>query len=248
MMRVMTWLPALVLAAAGGAAWADATPSIITERPSFSSSPVALAPRAVQVEAGYQYSRNRGAEDSIDRTLPFGLLRLGLVDRVEVQLGWAGWSRRSDGATRTTGTNDPTINLKWQLTPTVAGLTVALLASTSVPLGAAELSSGEAEPAVSALWSYSGTLEWFGTVQVSHAGDETSVGNALGLSFALAPRTGAYLEYFGNYGRRAGPEHSVNGGLSYLLRPHLQLDVYAGAGLNERATDFFAGAGFGYRF
>lgn len=243
--QVALWL-ALVTASAVVAA--DTAAPIITERPSFSSSPVALAPRLLQLEGGYQYSRNRDMEDSTDRTLPFALLRLGLVDSVEVQLGWAGWSRRDSRGAEANGSNDPTVGLKWQLTPTAEALTVALLAATSVPLGDAEFSSGEAEPVISALWSYSGALEWFGTVQLAHTGDETAVSNALGLSLSVSPRTGAYLEYFGNYGRRAGPEHSVNGGLSYQPREHIQLDVYTGAGLNTRATDFFAGAGFGYRF
>lgn len=238
----------LVALSAGAKAVANEPPTIVTERPSFSSTPLALPRAAVQVEAGYQYARNRGTAESIDRTLPFALLRTGFTDALELQVGWAGWSRLDAGSRNISGANDPTVGVKWQLTGTDEALTLALLAGTSLPLGDSELSGGEAEPVASALWSYSGTLEWFGAVQVRHSGDETSYGNAVGLSFTLAPRTSTFIEYFGSYGQRSGPEHSVNGGLAYLLRSNLQLDVYAGAGLNDRATDLFVGTGIGYRF
>jgi hypothetical protein len=45
-----------------------------------------------------------------------------------------------------------------------------------------------------------------------------------------------------------GPEYYYNGGFTYLANNNLQFDIRAGWGLNERAVDFFTGAGAAVRF
>ena len=41
----------------------------------------------------------------------------------------------------------------------------------------------------------------------------------------------------------AETQHFADAGLSYLATPDVQFDLFAGAGLNEAADDFFVGAG-----
>ena len=40
----------------------------------------------------------------------------------------------------------------------------------------------------------------------------------------------------------------MNGGITWVLQPDLQLDASAGFGLNDRAADFFLGCGLSFRF
>ena len=88
-MRLIVRLGCIALAAPLHAA---ANEPINAERPGFSSSPFTLAPSTLQIESGYQYTREAGSSDFDAHTLPLLLIRAGLIERVEIQLSWAGYS------------------------------------------------------------------------------------------------------------------------------------------------------------
>lgn len=222
--------------------------TISAERPGFSSSPIALAPSLWQIESGYQYTKDSGSIDVDDHTLPLLLVRAGLTERVELQFSWAGISWSEIGGRSVDGANDAGIGVKWQLTDDNAALPFAVFAGLSLPIGADELTSDEVEPTIGAFWSYSAGMDWFGTLLLSESDDDIVASNGIGLSIPINDDTGGYVEYFGNYAGDSGPEHYINGGVAYLPRMDLQLDLHLGAGLNGRAADFFLGVGVAYRF
>lgn len=222
--------------------------AISAERPGFSLSPIALAPSVLQVEGGYQYTRDSGSVDADDHTLPLALLRVGLAERLELQLSWAGISRTEIDGRTFDGTNDAGIGVKWQLNDKDTTVPLAVFAGVSLPVGDDEFTSDEVEPTVGAFWTHSATIDWFGTVLLSEANDDIVASNAVGVGIPINTQTSSYVEYFGNYGGDDGPEHYLNGGFAYLPRLDLQLDLHVGAGLNNRAADFFLGFGLAYRF
>jgi hypothetical protein len=227
---------------------AQDTGTISAERPGFSSSPIALDASVLQVEAGYQYTRNRGGVDFDDSTLPLALLRIGLLDRLELQLGWSGFSRLDVDSSHVDGITDVTVGVKWQLNPSDALVPVALFGGVSLPVGDDAFSSDEVDPIVGAFWSYTAGLDWFGTVLLREFDNTLTISPAVGTSFPVAVATSAYVEYFGNYVEGNGPAHYLNGGFAYLPRNDMQLDLNVGVGLNGRAADFFFGFGLAYRF
>jgi len=227
---------------------AQGTGPISAERPGFSSSPIALAPSLLQVESGYQFTRDAGTSDFNAHTFPLTLFRVGLVDSLELQLSWAGISWSEVGGRDIHGANDVGIGVKWQLTDQTAAVPVALFAVLSLPVGDDEFSSNEFDPSLGAFWSFSAGLDWFGTILLSEANDDATISNAVGISLPVNADTGAYVEYFGDYGGNAGPEHYLNGGFAYLPRNDMQLDLHIGGGLNGRAADFLVGFGLAYRF
>ena len=230
------------------AASADDNETISAERPGFSSSPIALAPSQLQIESGYQYTTDSGQIDIDDHTLPFVLLRIGVMDRLEMQVSWSGMSWTDVGGQHINGTNDAGIGLKWQVSDVGAKIPIAFFAGLSLPVGDAEFSSDEADPSFGAFWSYSAGHDWFGTVLVSESDNDATVSNAIGISIPIDAVKGAYVEYFGNYAGDAGPEHYLNGGFTYLPKNNMQLDLHVGLGLNDRAADAFLGLGMAYRF
>ena len=230
------------------AASADDNETISAERPGFSSSPVALAPSRLQIEVGYQYLTDSGQTDFDDHTLPFALLRVGLKDRLELQVSWAGMSWVDAGGQHVNGVNDAGIGLKWEATEEGATVPIAFFAGLSLPVGDREFSSDEVDPSIGAFWSYSAGLDWFGTVLVSASDGDSSISNAVGISIPVDADKGAYVEYFGNYAGDTGPEHYLNGGFTYLPQNNVQLDLHIGLGLNSRAADAFLGLGMAYLF
>ena len=201
-----------------------------------------LAPGALQVEAGYQYDHG----GDVDRhTLPVTLARLGLADRLELQVLWAGVTRTEAGGGTSTDANDGLVGVKWRVTAPENPLALALYGGLTVPTGP---DSSGTDPVAGVFWSGTAGLDWFGTVLVSESDGETSVDNAIGVAFPIGDTAGGFVEFFGLYGRETGPENYVNGGVTWLLNGDFQLDAYVGAGLNDRSGDFFAGGGIAYRF
>lgn len=230
------------------AAVADELGPINAERPGFSSSPIALGPSLLQVESGYQFEHDGGSATPDQSTFPLALVRIGLVENIELQLFWAGITWSDIDGSNTHGANDASVGVKWQLTDQDATVPVAVFAGLSLPVGDNGLSSDEYDPSLGVFWSYSGGLDWFGTMLLSASDGETTIDNAVGLSFAIEDNSSAFLEYVGSFTGDNGPEHYLNGGYAYLPQNNMQLDVNFGLALNDRATDFSLGFGIAYRF
>lgn len=227
---------------------AQESETISAERPGFSSSPFALPASTLQIESGYQYTRDNGGLDVDDHTIPLLLVRVGLTEHLEMQLSWAGMSWTEIGSSNFNGVNDASVGMKWQLSEPGATVPIALFAGLSLPVGEAGYTSDEFDPTLGAFWSHSARLDWFGTVLISESGSDVSVDNAVGISLPVNNDTSAYVEYFGNYGSNGGPSHYLNGGFAYLPRNDMQLDAHLGLGLNDQAADLFLGLGIAYRF
>ena len=228
--------PALLLA--------DTNEPINTERPSFSSSPLALSPGTVQLEAGYQFT-----DDAADvQTYPLALLRLGLLERLELQVSWPGTSRVDAGRGSIDGSNDTSIGVKWQVTGDDAAVPLALFAGLSLPTGNRAFSSDSVDPSLGLFWTYTSTLSWFGTAALSESNGDTTLSNGIGITFPISARVGGFIEYVGQFGSGNGPSHAVNGGITVAPQSNFQWDVNVGVGVNDRSPDLSVGAGVAYRF
>lgn len=243
--RLFVLTSSLLLAAVPGLA----QDSINAERPGFSSSPLSLDAGRWQLEGGYQYTRVTSNVDS--NTLPLMLLRYGTGERTELQIGWSGYNRVDFSGGSVDGITDASVGVKWQLTDDNARTPVGVFAGFSLPVGDNEFSSDEVDPTVGLFWAHNGPVALFGTLLLSDVDKETSIGNGIGISLPVSDacgRCGAYIEYFGNYPEDGGPQHNLNGGLTFLQSNDLQFDVHVGLGLNDRAPDGFLGLGAAYRF
>ena len=201
-----------------------------------------------QLEAGYQFSGNDASSPSDEHSAPNALLRYGLRDNFELQLNWSGYTSTKSPSGDTSGYNDASLGIKWQLGQSDNKFVAGLFAGFSMPLGSNGQSSGSTDPEVAVFWSYQGALNWFGTSKISVSDDKYKLENAAGISLSLGEITGAFVEYKGTFPEGAGPAHDLNMGLTWLLNPDLQIDLHGTAGLNSRATDYVIGTGIGLRF
>ena len=69
------------------------------------------------------------------------------------------------------------------------------------------------------------------------------------LGIGATERVGFFVEAFGDSGLSDdGPtETALDGGVTFLIRPNVQLDVFVGAGISDAAPDWLAGAGVSFR-
>ena len=255
----------LLVSTVGPLAAQEAAP-LVTDRPTAATSTSIVARGAVLWEMGSKFSRDDAdgvRDDSAD--LFDSLLRIGLYERVELRIGWLSYaSKESSGAAGSTdvsGTGDGALSAKIRLrSEKGAWPELALLVGTTLPIGADAFTSDEPDPFV-ALASSHGFSDRLGLVynvgldsvtrtrdQRDHRDLDLTYSGAL--SITHGPRLASFVEAFGETAVE-GPRStsvSVGGGVTYLVRPNLQLDASGGAGLSGSATDWFVSAGLSVRF
>ncbi len=244
---------------------------LITDRPDFTESTEAVPTGHVQLEAGYTFTFDREGTDRVrDHAAPEFLLRIGLVENLELRIGWDGYSwtesqfegetrsgRRTTHETWSQGANDLSLGFKYKLVEQDGWIPhFGVIGAITVPSGSAGVSSGDVDPEIVFLWAYDITESFAvaGNVGLAAPTDDDDrffqVSASLSAAVALSEKVGAYVEYFGFYpnAEHSDAAHSVNGGLTYLINNNFQIDWRIGAGLNEEADDFFTGVGFAFRF
>ena len=205
-----------------------------------------------------------------DHAAPEFLLRVGLVENLELRIGWDGYSwtesqfeAETESGRRTThedwgqGANDLSLGFKYKLVEQDGWVPhFGVIGAITLPSGNAGISSGDVDPEIVFLWAYDITESFAvaGNVGLAAPTDDGDrffqVSASLSAAVALSKKVGAYVEYFGFYpnAEHSDAAHSVNGGLTYLINNNFQIDWRIGAGLNEEADDFFTGVGFAWRF
>lgn len=66
--------------------------------------------------------------------------------------------------------------------------------------------------------------------------------------FAISDKIGAFVEVYGDFAKYMQADNKVNGGVTYLVAPSLQLDFAGGFGLSETSADNYYTIGLIYLF
>ncbi len=237
-------------------------PELITDRPDLTESSSTVPAGYVQIETGWIFTREdeEGVRQQVHE-LPGTLVRIGLVDWLELRTAWGGYIREDVRVgplqMEAQGVGDAELGTKIRLLHEKGALPeVAFLVAGSLPVGSNAFSADRVDP--SFRFSLSHTLSDrvglgynLGMVwesKVGETGKRTTLSNylyTLALGVGLTEQLGAFVEVFGDISASATgkPAHSFDGGFTYLLRNNLQLDVAAGVGLSKEAPDWFVGVG-----
>ncbi len=273
--RMLALAGALLLLPLAPAVAEDAA-ELVTDRPDQTESSLVVPRGFTQLELGWTFSRDE--EDGVRvevHEVPGTLVRVGLSEKVELRVGWAGFidaeASRAGGAPSNAlggfeagddGIGDGELGVKVHLAEERGGRPeIALLLSTSVPIGDDAFTSDRFDPALRLALAH--TLSErvslgynLGLAFESGFGDDgdrdtlSAAFYTVALGFGLSDRWGAFVELYGDVPASAsgGPANSFDGGFTYLLRDNLQLDLAGGAGLSEAADDWFVGLGLSVRF
>lgn len=246
-MRVIISVFVLILAFALSAS-ASAQNTLNTDRPGFSQSPFTVDSGIWLLETGVDYQRDRDGGDFTQLTLPQARLRFGLADDFELVINWEGVRKFSSGGSSTTGLTDAQIGLKIQVTDDRAGTVASFFGGVSVPLGDDQFTSDSVDPFIGAAWGHTGRMDWFGTALIVKEGSDYTFGNGVGINFAKAARSNAFVEWQAIIPDEGSARHSLNGGYIWSHTRRSQFDINASLGLNDSAADYGLGAGWAYRF
>ena len=243
------------------------TVEMITDRPDATESSQTVLPGYIQIESGMTYfEEDEGGLDSSGFAAPETLVRIGLDEKTELRLEFAGYNRLRERAaggstTETNGFGDTGIGFKVRLGEDEQLGEMAFLAMTTLPWGEEGISSGRVEPSYRFTFArdLNEELSFGCNLGQAWVSEEDSFGDkdtrsvfqyTLALGISMTDRLGSFVEFFGDIptgSGSSGPANSFNGGFTYLLKENVQLDLVSGVGLSGSAEDWFIGAGISVR-
>lgn len=233
----------------------QAQDAISTDRPSFGAGSAIISPGLFQVESGYTLTHT----ETVDvHTIGEVLVRVGVVERLELYLGLNSYAIVDGPTGSIDGIEDATAGIKVRLhepplAAPVGAPTVSALLTSRLPTGADALGEDELQPEGRLLvdWSF----EDFGLGANLGVGFPSSGGDhfaqlfaSLAASTSLSDVVSAYLEYYTLQPAAEGGSNAgfLNAGLAFLAANHVQLDGRFGVGLNGTDTDYFFGFGLAF--
>lgn len=245
-------LPVLALGLAASAAQGEALRDFCPDRPGLGTPACTIDKGNFDVELGIADWTLDNSPDSRTDTLEAGqlLVRLGLTDTLEAQLGWTAFGhvrirdRFTGSVERDSGIGDVTVALRQNLAnPDGSGFSLAVMPFATLPTGGSAIGAGEWSAGLMVPLSYDlGRDVQLGlTGQVEAAADESregrhlAYGGVVGLSMPLSDSLGATFEIAATRNEApAGRSTAWLAGLSagWMANDDLQLDAGANIGLH----------------
>lgn len=235
----------------------DAPPDIAFDRPGIGFAASTLPRGGVALEAGLpSFSRDRDDAGVLSTQYSADItLRIGLAEHLELQAFTSPWNYlrvapRDAPAERSSGAGDVGVGLKVALPLPSEKHAVALLATTTFATGSRDFSEGATQYALGASYEYDFDDRWTGALyaNVTRGGSEDSVTWAPSVSFAATETVSTYLE-LGFTDTHGEPSTRIAGaGVTWMVKPRVQLDASFDVGLNDDSPDIQAGLGVSVYF
>lgn len=255
--RTVMTMAALMGTAVPGWSMAQEARELCADRPGLGTPPCTVDKGRVVVELGLgDWTRDRSAESRVD-TIEAGdaLVRLGLSDDLEAQIGWTAYGhvrtrdRLTGGVDRESGVGDVRLALRRNLrNPDGSGASVALMPYISLPSGGMAIGDGDWGAGllmpISFDIGHGLSLEFVPEVDAAvdedRSGRHVAYGSVAGLGFTLSDSvTGSLEASVMRDDDPAGHATQALGGLSLVWHASdaMQLDVGVNAGLNADSPD-----------
>ena len=177
------------------------TNPIVPDRPGFSTGAYTVKPGRLNIEFGYQYSFNNHNNDTSTHTTPLSNLRLGITNKIELDLLWDGWNiDDQEDSNPETSVTDASVGGKYRIIE-IDKFNLTALGLLSFPVGSSPSTSGHIDPRLGLLWDYSlsNSMSIFGNVlansDVTKGDRNYSIQPIVGVSFSHTSQLGTYLEY-----------------------------------------------------
>ncbi|WP_411851617.1 transporter [Stenotrophomonas sp. LGBM10] len=247
----------LLFAATAHAQSSDDTQPPSFDRPGIGFSTDTVPRGALALELGLpSLERDRDADGVLSTQYSSDItLRVGLAERLELQAFATPWNRLQlrprGGPTHTErGAGDAGLALKFALPTGSDRHSVALLASSTFATGDRDFSEGGTQYALGASYEYTFNDRWSGALYanaVRGAGADEFTWSP-SLSVALTDTVSSYVE-LGFTNSDGDPSTAIAGaGVTWMLRPRVQLDASFDVGLDNASPDLQAGLGVSFYF
>lgn len=236
----------------------ETTPEMVTDRPDATESPLTVPKGFLQIEAGGFYTsyevNNFKTETYAYNTT---LLRYGFLENFEFRLGW------NFEETRFSTNGQQMENVLSGFSPLLAGMKVeiadedgwkpqiGLLGHLYLPLSAStdyrpETTGADFRFSFSNTLGERSSLSYNVGAQWGNDSPELAYVYTLAYGFAVTEKFGVYAELYGDLPEDSRANHLWDAGVTYLLKPNLQLDATVGSSITE-GQDILLSVGASFR-
>jgi hypothetical protein len=221
------------------------------DRPGIAFSPTTLEPGTFSWEQGLpDVSRDSGDGNSSTVYSADTLLRIGLADHLEMQLGSAIYNR-GNFATRGSpnhhaqGFGDSSVAVKYSLPDMPSNMAWGLLGKVTIATGNDEFTADETQYFVgsSTSWSLDNDKSVGLFAGVNHMTDQDSITVSPNFSMALGATVSGYVEAGLTHNDHGNNNYVAGFGVAWMITPVVQLDASADWGLTPESNDFTGGVG-----
>lgn len=233
-------------------------PELITDRPDATEAPSVVVRGALQIESGALFT---SFEDDVlqtnTTTYNTTLLRFGLLENLELRLGWDFVEQRNKLSTAQeevtqSGLSPLLLGMKVNITQEKGWLpTIGLIGHLFLPFTASDDFKPQ-NTSVDFRFAFDHTLSDSSSIAYNLGAqwEADSPGAAyiytLAYGYSLTDSFGLYAELYGDMPENKSANHYWDAGLTYLVLPNLQLDATVGTSITE-GQDILVSAGFSYR-
>jgi hypothetical protein len=236
--------------------------SLETDRDSFTPATRLPGKGRFLLEAAYTFLENPERKET--HSFPEALIRYGLLERLELRLGW-NYEVRGAGEAFAEGESSADSELERESTLSYGIKTAITQQDRWIPRSALILTGRTPTSGREAATQFVGTyvLGWelpkhwefnaalrYGTA--SEEGDEFATwAPSVVLKVPVLERWNVHVEYFGIFSSGKAEEyerHFISPGVHYLITPNIEVGARVGWGLNDQSARFFTNVGFGWRF
>ena len=233
-------------------------PELITDRPDATEAPSVVVQGALQIESGALFT---SFEDDVlqtnTTTYNTTLLRFGLLENLELRLGWNFVEQRNKLSTAQeefiqSGLSPLLLGMKVNITQEKGWLpTIGLIGHLFLPFTASDDFKPQ-NTSVDFRFAFDHTLSDSSSIAYNLGAqwEADTPGAAyiytLAYGYSLTDSFGLYAELYGDIPENNSANHYWDAGLTYLVLPNLQLDATVGTSITE-GQDVLVSAGFSYR-
>ena len=231
---------------------------MVTDRPDATESSRVVPKGTIQVETGgfYESYKDMGVK-SETWVYNTSLLRYGLLDNLELRLGWDVSESIVKGNNRTISAGKTTISpllfgVKLGITEEENGMPeIAFIGHLQLPFTASKAIRPETT-GVDFRFALSHTLNEKSSIaynlgaQWADDSPEMAYVYTVAYGYSLSGKIAAFVELYGDLPENSNANHLWDAGVTYLLKPNLQLDASFGTSITE-GQDILLSAGLSFR-
>ena len=233
-------------------------PELITDRPDATEAPSVVVRGALQIESGALFT---SFEDDVlqtnTTTYNTTLLRFGLLENLELRLGWNFVEQRNKLSTAQeefiqSGLSPLLLGMKVNITQEKGWLpTIGLIGHLFLPFTASDDFKPQ-NTSVDFRFAFDHTLSDSSSIAYNLGAqwEADSLGAAyiytLAYGYSITDSFGLYAELYGDLPENNRSNHFWDAGVTYLILPNLQLDATIGTSITK-GQDLLLSGGFSYR-
>ena len=243
-----TLLVILVLFLSHLAVAQDELNELTVDRPGIAESPFTVTPGIYQFEVGFDYFKRFNGSIS---NLPVALFRTGISNGAELRISFRQLLDQTDGRIFN-GLSPLSIGVKVHIIHENEWIPETdILTNLIIPVGTASVQPIHLGHEILLLFqndlypnsaiNYNIGYIWDGNRQ-----DPIFTGSFC-YNYLRSLKVGFFVEYFTLVVDKWPGEHGVDGGMTYLIKPKLQLDFSVGFSRLEKISNYFISSGFSFR-